>query len=35
MKYVYIWVRNNSSAIRTHVARSTEPRLARFFNIDM
>ena len=27
----YSWVRNNYSLSRTHVARSTEPRLARFF----
>ena len=27
----YSWVRNNSSLSRTHVSRSTEPHLARFF----
>ena len=31
----YSWVENNSSLSRTHVARSTEPYLARFFYIDL
>ena len=29
--YFYSWVGNNASLIRTHVARSTETHLARFF----
>ena len=31
----YSWVENNSSLSRTHVARSTNPYLARFLNIDL
>ena len=31
----YIWIENNSILSRTHVARSSEPHLARFFYIDL